>query len=653
MRTTALVVCLWLSVAARQSRGATPADPLRLGGTFLQYQEEMRTWSPSTWSAVLDRMRDLRMNIIIVQMLVRENDDGTTHSFIGASGQTDATEVILNYADANGLKVFLGTYCPSWKHDMLAGSFLSETQGKMAVVAKQAWDRYLSDGRHPSFAGWYIPYEPWTADYQPAEIARLRLFLQQIHAACLQISGDMPLAISPFISAQRPPPCQVEQTYRQILDQSGPDLLLLQDSVGAQKWETDIRPHVAPYFHAFRAACDATGVRLWANIESFRITAASFFPADAARLSRQLGAAAPFVDQFVTFDYFHYMNPVGFLSSWDANRRSQMQRLYADYKAAFVTDDYAPWAPPRVTPGLLENSLTLRWTGSPADQYEVQINTNLTANWTALSAPILTHTAEFQACDTIPPGATARFYRVRRLSRLEVPDSMVWVPPGTFAMGTPPGDTNRTPDELSPFEVTLTRGFWMGRFEVTQSEYQNVMCTNPASFVGNLESPVEMISWTQACDYCTRLTQQERQAGRLPADYSYRLPTEAEWEYAARAGTTNRFSFGRDPALLDSYGWYQHNSGSHVHPVGMLQPNPWGLRDVHGNVFEWCWDWIRTAPSTPMTDLVGSTNTIYRTVRGGAWSFPWGHCRSSWRAGQNLNNRQADIGLRVVLVPAP
>lgn len=647
-----LVACVVLSVSAGPARGAAP-DVLRLDGTFMQYQEEMQTWSPSTWSLVLDRMRDLRMNTIIVQMLVRENDDGTTHSFIGASGQADATEVILNYADTNGFKVFLGTYSPSWNHDMLAGHFLLDTQGKIAAVAQQAWDRYLSGGRHRSFAGWYIPYEPWTASYQPAEIARLRSFLQQIHAACLRISGEMPLAISPFISAQRAPPCQVEQNYRQILDQSGLDLLLLQDSVGAQQWETGIRQHVAPYFQAFRAACDATGVRLWANLESFRLTTTGFVPCDAARLRKQLDATSPFVDQFVTFDYLHYMNPVVFLSGWDAGRRSQMQQLYSDYKAVFVTDDYAPAAPPRVTPGLDRTNLTLSWTGRPADQYEVQRLTNLTENWTGLGIPILTNAAGFSARDTISPGPTARFYRVQRLSRLEVPDSMVWIAPGTFLMGTPPGDTNRAPGELSPFEVTLTRGWWMGQREVTQSEYQNLMGANPAAFAGDLDRPVEMVSWTEARDYCTRLTQQERQAGRLPANYVYRLPTEAEWEYAARAGTTNRFSYGDDPAQLGNYGWYKDNSGSQVHSGGELQPNPWGLNDVHGNLFEWCWDWISTAPTEPVTDFVGSVNTTYHTIRGGAWSFPWAHCRSSWRAGYNLNNRQPDVGFRVVLAPTP
>jgi len=232
-------------------------------------------------------------------------------------------------------------------------------------------------------------------------------------------SNDVPLAISPFISSYRPPPCQVEQLYRQLLDQAGIDILLLQDSVGAQQWESKILQHVAPYFRAFQNACSSTGVKFWANLESF-----------SARL------------------------------------------------------------------------------------------------------------------------------------------------------------------------------------------------------------------------------QQERQALRLPEGYVYRLPTEAEWEYAARAGTTNWFSYGNDPALLPNYAWYDGNSQGTTHPVGQLQSNPWGIKDVHGNVFEWCWDSIGLAPTQPVTDFRGSTNDLYHAIRGGASSFPWVDCRSSWRVGYSAAAVAFDVGFRIVLAPA-
>src|SRR5512133_544064 len=213
----ALIVCTALGLSVPPVRAAAP-PVLRLAGSFIQYQTEMQGWAPETWRAVLDSMKELRMNTIIIQMLASENADGSIYSFMGFPGQPDATETILSYADTNGFKVILGLYLPNWNHDMLASNFLYETQVKMAAVAQQAWATYLSGNRHHSFAGWYIPYEPWTANYQPADVSRLRSFFQAIHAACEGISGDMPLGVSPFISAQRPAPCQVEQLYRQILD---------------------------------------------------------------------------------------------------------------------------------------------------------------------------------------------------------------------------------------------------------------------------------------------------------------------------------------------------------------------------------------------------------------------------------------------------
>jgi formylglycine-generating enzyme required for sulfatase activity len=195
----------------------------------------------------------------------------------------------------------------------------------------------------------------------------------------------------------------------------------------------------------------------------------------------------------------------------------------------------------------------------------------------------------------------------------------------------------------------LTRGYWISHFEVTQSDFQNVMCTNRSGFTGNLNRPEDRASWSDAMEYCSRLTQQERQARRLPDTHAYRLPTEAEWEYAARAGTTNSFSFGNDAALLGSHAWYNSNSGATTHPVGERLPNPWGLYDVHGNIFEWCWDWITAAPGEPVTDFVGSTNGPYRAIRGGAWSFPAAYCRSSWRISYAPSARTSNVGFRIVL----
>ena len=397
-RAAALFVCALLSLLAPHSRVHAAISPLRLSGTFIQYQDELQTWEPQNWFAVLDRMKELQMDTVIVQMLVRENNDGTTHSFIGPSTSPDATESILRYADTNGFKVYLGLYLPSWNHDMLGSDFLVQTQIKMGEVAQQAWDRYLGPGRsHPSFVGWYIPYEPWTADYKPAEVDRLKSFFYGIREACRLVSGDMPIAISPFISSSRPPPCEVERLYTQLLESGGIDVLLLQDSVGAQQWETNIVERVAPYYQAFQNACEATGVRLWANLESFKISDGAFGPCDATRLRSQFDVAAPFVKSFVTFDFLHYMNPSVFLSTWDQARRNRMQQLFNDYKAGFVSTDYAPWAPPEIRAKLEGGNLSLNWSAAVGDPFQLQITTNLGTPWVNADMQIRTNGNSFSA----------------------------------------------------------------------------------------------------------------------------------------------------------------------------------------------------------------------------------------------------------------
>jgi formylglycine-generating enzyme required for sulfatase activity len=626
---------------------------MRLSGSFIQYQAEMLNWPPATWGSVLDKMKELRMDTLIVQMLAQEYNDGTVHSFIGAAGVPDATETILNYADANGFKVYLGLYLPNWNHDMTGSNFLFETQTRMAVVAQQAWDRYLAGGRHPSFAGWYLPYESWTGAYQPVEVERLRRFFQAVDAACGLVSGEKPLAISPFISSYRPSPCEVENLYRQLLDRTGIDILLLQDSVGAQQWDRDIRQRTAPYFQALQKACKATGVQFWANLESFQISNGVFGPGTATRLQQQFDAAAPHVEKFITFDFVHYMNPVAFLSWWDQARRDQMRQFYSDYKAAFVTKDYHPLAPPEISASLAEDRLHLKWEGAAEDKFQLQIKTNLAeTTWSTAALPILTNATEFSVIDPAFGSQSSRYYRVRRLPRLQVPDTMISVPPGNFLMGTPTTDLNKTPSELSSFPVTLTRGFWISQHEVTQSEYQNLTCTNPAVFATHLENPVENVTWSNAMRYCELLTRQERQAGRLPDEYLYRLPTEAEWEYAARAGTTNRFTFGDEPALLSDYGWHTGNSQGTSHPVGLKQANAWDLKDMHGNVLEWCWDWIASTPVTPVVDIRGSTTGLIHAIRGGSWSLSWSSCRLGWRNGISSGARSSNVGFRIVLAPA-
>ena len=176
---------------------------------------------------------------------------------------------------------------------------------------------------------------------------------------------------------------------------------------------------------------------------------------------------------------------------------------------------------------------------------------------------------------------------------------MIWIKPGVFTMGSPENELGRNDDEIQ-HEVTLSEGYWLGKYEVTQNQYKAVMGVNPSFFKGaNL--PVECVGWDDANNFCAKLTAREREAGRLPKGYEYTLPTEAQWEYACRAGTTTAFNNGKDiPSAdqrwnqpcpnLDEVGWCQYNSDGTTHSVGQKLPNAWGFYDMHGNVLEWCLD---------------------------------------------------------------
>src|SRR5262249_1984449 len=153
-------------------------------------------------------------------------------------------------------------------------------------------------------------------------------------------------------------------------------------------------------------------------------------------------------------------------------------------------------------------------------------------------------------------------------------------------MGSPATELDRSADEVPQTVVTLTHGFWIGKYEVTQGEYLSIMNTNPSNFPGDLSRPVSSVNWLDATNYCARLTERELAAARIPAGSRYRLPTEAEWECAARAGTSTRFSYGDDAAYLSltNYAWFLDFGilDLTVHSVGQKLPNPWGLYDVYG-----------------------------------------------------------------------
>jgi len=226
-----------------------------------------------------------------------------------------------------------------------------------------------------------------------------------------------------------------------------------------------------------------------------------------------------------------------------------------------------------------------------------------------------------------------------------VPDlglELVWIKPGTFMMGSPKKEKNRDLDETR-HRVTLTKGFWLGKYEVTQAQYKAVTGKNPSKSAG-ANRPVENVSWGDAVAFCRKLTERERRAGRLPGNGEYRLPTEAEWEYACRAGTVGKYA-----GELDAMAWHGGNSSQQTHEVGRKRPNAWGLYDMHGNVWEWCADWYGDYPTGAVTDPTGSERGPYRVYRGGCWADPPpGSCSSALRPWPSPGGRRYYLGFRLL-----
>lgn len=190
---------------------------------------------------------------------------------------------------------------------------------------------------------------------------------------------------------------------------------------------------------------------------------------------------------------------------------------------------------------------------------------------------------------------------------------LVLLPAGEFLMGSPQDDPDARVDEKPQHRVQISQPFFLSVTPVTQAQYQKVMGENPSRFPGDPQRPVECVSWEDALAFCHRLSEQE--------DQTYRLPTEAEWEYACRADTTTRYGFGDNPTELEDYAWYGENAGGKTHPVMLKKPNPWGLYDMLGNVCEWCADYysVDFYARSPVEDPSGPVSTATRVLRGGSW----------------------------------
>jgi len=287
---------------------------------------------------------------------------------------------------------------------------------------------------------------------------------------------------------------------------------------------------------------------------------------------------------------------------------------------------------------------------------------------------------------------------------------MKWMPAGRFSMGSPGIEPGRSDHEGPQREVTITKGFWLQLHEVTQEQFQQVTGRTPSFFDKKRWSdhsgawhrrpaenrnlrPVEQVTWYDAVAFCNALTalanSQEPSLGLqacyrlseidrahdgsirsakvewLPGSNGFRLPTEAEWEYACRAGTTTAYSFGEDARIrsvprssrfastdpLDEHAWFKHNSLGNTQPVATKKANAWGLFDMHGNVWEWCWDRYGEYPAGAQTDPTGPPSGLSRVLRGGSWVFDPPLCRAAVRDRYVPGSRNFNVGFRVARTP--
>ncbi len=326
----------------------------------------------------------------------------------------------------------------------------------------------------------------------------------------------------------------------------------------------------------------------------------------------------------------------------------------------------------------------------------------LTCAWVALSGVCAVHGATNLVSAPIPGHAWDL-----SLSN-DVTLNLAWIPPATFMMGSPESDPTRKGDESPQHQVTLSAGFWLGRTLVTIGQWRAVTGlgvreqlgrmlhddtlhalggkqqtvrdfmrfsrdADPGQYLANEDDnlPMYFVSWDDARDFCQKLNERERAAGRLPAGYEFNLPTEAQWEYGCRAGTTNAtyagplIIDGRKSPTLDDIAWYDGNSpdgyvgnGFNVggrkggpRPVGQKKPNPWGLYDMTGNIWEWCRDWYGPYPAGDATDPSGAANGTDRVNRGGSFGSGARDERSANRAKNPPAEASAYRGFRLALCP--
>jgi len=223
---------------------------------------------------------------------------------------------------------------------------------------------------------------------------------------------------------------------------------------------------------------------------------------------------------------------------------------------------------------------------------------------------------------------------------------MVLIPAGEFMMGSPDSDKSAAADEKPRHRVRITTPFYLGKYPVTQEQWTALMGNNPSFFKGP-KNPVENVSWDDGVLFFRRLNEQ---AG----GGKFQFPTQAQWEYACRAGSTTRYCFGDDDPGLNDYGWYDKNAAGTTHPVGQKKPNAWGLYDMHGNVWQWCADWYDRGyyARSPGDDPAGPATGTERVSHGGCWFSGAGSARSANHGRIEPGHRGSHIGFRAALDPA-
>ena len=261
---------------------------------------------------------------------------------------------------------------------------------------------------------------------------------------------------------------------------------------------------------------------------------------------------------------------------------------------------------------------------------------------TPTPTPELTQTVTLtpKITQTISPTSVAVSSAEQKTITNSIGMKFVFIPAGEFDMGAPAGEKDRDDDEGPVHHVKISNAFYMGKYEVTQKQWRDVMGKNPSNFIGD-NRPVVYISWNDAQGFIKKLNEKE-------GLNKYRLPSDAEWEYAARAETTTRYSFGDDESKFGEYEWYAINFGD-PHEVGQKKPNPWGLYDMHSNVWEWVQDsWHSNYDGAPADGSAWEGDGSSRVLRGGCWGSSPGDCRSAVRMGYEADVLSFGCGFRLL-----